>query len=279
MAPVLATQSLRKAAESGERLNLPLAMSVVEQRGGVLRRGHLAMIAGISNAGKSAFAEWLTAMTNLDTLYFSADQDPWTSTTRLAALLTGSTVENAALAIANEEGREAYDRALSSSRLSFCYDSNPSLEDIGLELDAYVETWDAYPDVIVVDNLVNVEGSGEMQEDQFIISELHSLARRTRSCVIVLAHCSEASTKDPYSPPDRKSIINKLSKYPDLIYTVAYNPETDQFGVAVVKTREGKADAKAEHPVWLYADLDRCTFSGTPFLRSVPAYGDYYRQD
>ena len=263
--PVSATKALARAAESGERLTLPQSMSSVEQRGGILRRGHLVMLAGIPNSGKSAFAEWLPAKVSRPGLYFSADQDAWTSTTRLVSVLTGEATGTVADAFASGNGAY-YEGALAHSPLEFCFDSNPSLEDIAAEVDAWVDTWDEYPEVIVVDTLLNIEGSGEKADDQFILSELHGLARRTKACVIVLVHASEANIKDPYRPPPRKALINKVSALPDLILTVAYDPFELKFWVAVVKTREGRADADASHPLSMPADFDRMSFGQRSFM-------------
>jgi molybdopterin-guanine dinucleotide biosynthesis protein len=270
--PVAATKALVKAAESGEALPLPDFMAEVVRRGGALRSGHMSMIAGISNSGKSAFIEAIAAMANVDTLYFSADQDAWTSITRLGGILTGHTVNSVAHALS--EGGPAKDHIemeLEDSRLHFVFDSNPSLEDVGLELDAYVDTWDEYPRLIVVDNLVNIDASGEHQSDLWITSELHGLARKTKSHVCVLTHAKEGPTaKAPHMPPSKADIYNQLQRYPDMILTIGFDGDTNEFRVAVVKTREAKADPLAKNPVVLYADMDTCRFSAT---RPTPVWG------
>ena len=245
-------------------------MTTVEQRGGVFRKGHLVMVAAIPNAGKSTFAEWLAANVAWPTLYFSADQDAWTSTTKLIAALTGEDANRVALNLNAGEGEGYYEDILEKSPIQFCFDSNPSLEDMGHEMDAYVETWDSYPDVIVVDNLVNIQGEGDKSSDMFILSELHGLARKTKACVVVLVHASEASTKDPLRPPTRKDIINKLSVLPDMVLTVAYDPERSIFYIAVVKTREAKADPNADHPVAITADFSRVQFG---LQAAAPTWG------
>src|SRR5690242_18069582 len=146
--PVAAKKALTKAAESGDPLPLPGALSEIERRGGRMRRGHLSMIAGISNSGKSAFVEWLAAETNVPTLYFSADQDAWTSVTGLGSVLTGQPTSAIAAAIA-EDGPAAdyYNSKMEDSNLHFVFDSNPSLEDIAAEITAFVDIWDGYPEL------------------------------------------------------------------------------------------------------------------------------------
>lgn len=70
--------------------------------------------------------------------------------------------------------------------------------------------------------------------------------------------------KDPAQPPPKKDVVNQIQRYPDLILTIAINPDGNEFRVAVVKTREGRADPLAQKPVVLYADMERCTFSAHP---------------
>lgn len=235
-----------------------------------MRRGHLSMIAGISNSGKSAFVEWLAAETNVPTLYFSADQDAWTSITRLGSILTGQATNAVAAAIAEDgPASDYYNTQLKDSNLHFVFDSNPSLEDVAAELDAYVDTWDMYPEMVVIDNLVNIEASGEHQDDMFIMSELHGLARRTGSHVCVLAHMKEGNVKDPKMPPPKKDLYNQTQRYPDLIFSIALDADTGDFRVAIVKTREGKADPMAVHPVVLGSDFERVQFYGSPRRQST----------
>ena len=216
------------------------------------------MVAGIPNSGKSAFAGTLAAQTNQPTLSYSADQDAWTSTTRLIASYTGEDTNQIGLNMSS--GSVDYSGVLDRSKIQFCFDSNPTLEDINCELDAYVETWDEYPEVIVMDTLLNIAGSGEKQDDQYILGELHGIARRTKACVFVLVHASESNVKDPTRPPPVKEVINKVNALPDLILTVAYDAEAEMFYVAVGKTREGKADPKAERPIPIRADFSTMQF-------------------
>lgn len=268
--PVAAQKALVKAAESGEALPLPHWMGPVEQRGGVPRRGHLVLIAGVPNSGKSALAQALTAAANVPTLYFSADQDAWQTTTKLIASLTGEATNAVAHNLASGVGEGYYDEVLSGSNVVFCFDSKPSLDDIALELDAYVDTWDEYPESIVIDTLRNVDGNGEKQDDEWIIGELHSLARRTRACIFLLAHMSRTNVKDSTKPPGIKELVNKLDSLPDLVLMVAYNAEQETLWVAVGKTREGRADPEAENPIPLKADFSRMTFGS---YNAAPSWG------
>jgi hypothetical protein len=148
--------------------------------GFVPRRGQLLMVAGQPGAGKSAFALWLAQRMGARTLYFSADMDAHTAVTRLAALQTGFTVDEVATALSGP-GFGYFEEALMESNIQFCFDSGPTLDDIADEITAYVELWDRYPEVIVIDNAMNVEA--EMGEEhaglRFVFKETHRMARET----------------------------------------------------------------------------------------------------
>lgn len=270
--PVAAAKALTKAAETGDPLPLPGFMSEIERRGGRWRRGQLSMIAGASGSGKSALAESIAALTNVPSLYFSADQDAWTSITRLGAILTGQPTNAVAAAIA-EAGPAAdyYNTQMEDSNLHFVFDSNPSLEDIAEELNAYVDTWDEYPELILIDNLVNIEASGEHHDDMFIMSELQGLAHRTKSHVCVLAHMKEGNVRDPKMPLAKKELYNQTQRFPYVIFSVALDPDSGDFRVAIVKTREGKPDPMASYPVVLGSDFERMQFLSSP--RRAQAWG------
>ena len=270
--PTTAAKGLRRASASGVALPAVPAFQRLTGNRVHFRRGQLSMVAAVPNAGKSALAQYFAHNVGVPTLYFSADQDDWTTSTRLAATITG----NPSWQVADEMARDPtyYAERLAESQVSYCFDASPSVEDIGHELDAYVEMYDEWPHLIVVDNLLNIQDSGELQVDQWITSELHYLARKTRAHVMVLVHASEASTKDPLWPPTRKDILNKLSKFPELVLTLA-NDGNGQLLVAVVKSRETKADPTAQHPYVLGVDFERMQIMPQPAQRWGYHGGDW----
>ena len=211
------------------------------------------MVAGVPNSGKSSLALHMAGAMQVPSLFFSADQDWWTTVTKFTASLTGEP----ARAIFGSL-QPTWVEAMESSHVWFCFDSTPSIEDIGRELDAYTEVHDEWPSVIWVDNLVNIEGAGEYQADQWIMSELHYLARHTGALVVVLAHASEAQVSDPSRPPRRKDIINKLAKLPETVFTVANSD--DRFLLALAKSRETRSDPNAERPFVLGVNFETMQF-------------------
>jgi len=229
-----------------------------------LRRGELVMLVGIPNSGKSAFALWWAAALNLPTLYFSADTSAHDTLTRL---LSHTTQTNRRDIIADLDDdnigqvmEQQYSDTLKGSNLQFVFDGSLTLKHMDAELNAYVEIFDEWPEVIVVDNLINVEGTGDHEGQSGILSELHFMARYTGATVFVLHHASESNGQDPLKAPPQSAIQNKTSHYPDLILTVALDSLTGNFQVAAVKVRSGQNDPKAQRPYLLWVDMDKCTF-------------------
>lgn len=254
--PVTVAQGFTKAIGQAEPLPLPPELSGC---GWKIRRGQLVMVAGISGAGKSTWTQWLLTRMGVRTLYGSADMDPWDATVNVAAMMTGHTKD--AIEKAMQEGHDAYYLdVLDGSRMHFFFDSTPSLDDLVAELDAYVEVWDEWPEVVVVDNLVNVEDSGEYAGKMHILSELHSLAHSTGITVFILHHALESQQRDVTKPPAKKDIDSKVNHYPELILTIALDQVNELFRIACVKQRGGPADATGGTFTTLKADPSRCQY-------------------
>jgi hypothetical protein len=239
------------------------------------------MIAGIPNSGKSAFVLWWVANLRLPTLYFSADNGAHTTTVRLLSLVTGidshDITDELDDEVTGKQMEAQYLKELDSLPLNFCFDGALDLDDMTAELAAYVELYDEWPEVIVVDNLINVQGTDDHQGQNGILSELHWLARKTGACIFVLHHMSESSPNnskppDPTMPLPRRMVQGKVTQYPDAVLSVAGDSLQGLFRVAVVKNRSDRADPGATDPILLYVDFARCTFmsSNPHFTPSRP---------
>lgn len=222
------------------------------------------MVVGIPGSGKSALILWWCKEMNLPTLMFSADTGPHTTLTRLLATTLDISRDAIVADLDDDEigvqMEHEYSLALKDSKIQFCFDGSLSVKDIDQELNAYVEIYDAYPEVIVVDNLINVEDTRDHEGQSGILSELHYLTRVTGATVFVLHHASEAGGLDPTRAPPRSAVQNKVTHYPELVLSVAVDSETGRFQIAKVKVRNGKQDPSALRPYELYADLDKTTF-------------------
>jgi len=224
------------------------------------RRGQLTMVAAAPNAGKSMFALVYAIKAEVPTLFFSADTDVTTVMIRAASHISGHaqiTVEQ------NLDVKSNYydDSFEKMKHIQWVFDSSPSLDDIELEVKAYQELYGVPPQLIVVDNLMNVaaETDNEWAGLRAIMMELHDLARNTEACVLVLHHVSEASEYgDGTYPPARRSIHGKVSQLPSLMLTLGYDPMGKQLRVAAVKNRFGPNSADGKDWVPLDANYAAC---------------------
>lgn len=250
-------RTINTASGIGESLH-PVFYTMGERKW-FLRRAQVVLVAAAPNVGKSAFALKLAIEMKLKTLVISADTDPFTTTLRAAAAVTGdkmSVIEEAM----KGPGRAYYEDALRElDYLRFAFDSGPTLEDIDLEVSAFNEIYGEPPELIIVDNLINVQcdDGDEFRGLRLISAAMHQLARATGACVICLHHVT-GEYEDGLKPPPRRALHGKISKYPELILTLG--KEGTFLGVACVKNRNGPHDPLAGNTMWLYCDLERMVF-------------------
>lgn len=208
------------------------------------------MVAGRSGTQKSGFALFWVAQMNLPTLYFSADMSAFTASSRLASMATMDTTEMVEAGMA-EGGkyRQGYIDALASSNITFSFGSPISWRAVDEELEAYVELWDRYPEVLVFDNLMDFEGAeSDYTEQMAVMQGCTEIARHTGATVIILHHASdknwEAKT-NPWAPPSRDQVKGGLSEKPELSLSVALDPTSLAYNVACIKQRMGPCDPTA----------------------------------
>lgn len=228
---------------------LPDVWRVLKDQQIRFRRGQLCMVAGAPNAGKSMFALVYALQANVSTLFFSADTDTTTVMIRAISHITGHTQLTVETNL--NQNPNYYEKHYEKIKnIQWVFDSSPSLDDIELEVKAYQELYGVCPELIVVDNLMNVvaETDNEWAGLRAIMMELHDLARNTEACVMVLHHVSEASEYgDGTMPPPRRAVHGKVSQLPALMLTLGYDPTNKILKVAAVKNRFGpnQADGKS----------------------------------
>ena len=239
------------------------------------RRGQVCMVAAAPNAGKSMFALIYAVKAKVPTLFFSADTDTATVMMRAASHLSG---HSQLLVEGNlTSNRHYYDKHLDNmSNIQFVFDSSPSLDDIELEIKAYVELFGIPPELIVIDNLMNVvaESDNEWAGLRAIMVDFHDMARKTEACVMVLHHVSEQSEYGKTTfPPARRAIHGKVSQLPALILTLGFDPLDATLKVAPVKNRFGPHTADGSDFATLFVNYSVCQIS------DADAMGRMYRRD
>lgn len=224
------------------------------------RRGQVVMVAAAPNAGKSMFALVYAIKAQIPTLFFSADTDTTTVMIRALAHLTNRPQLTVEQHLRTEF--ENYDAHIQSmSNISWVFDSSPSLDDIEMELKAYIELYGMAPELIVIDNLMNVaaEHENEWAGLREIMMNLHDMARKTEACVLVLHHVSEQSEYgSPTQPPPRRAIHGKVSQLPSVILTLGYDPVGGMLRVAPVKNRFGPHTADGSRSATLFTNFANC---------------------
>lgn len=216
----------------------------------VFRRAELSMIAGTPGAGKSTLALALALRMARPTLYFSADTNAHTMAMRLYSMLEGAD-QNDVEKIMTEDPLKVKRRLWDARHIDWSFDSAPNLDDIDEHCRAFEEVHGANPEVIIIDNLMDVSGANGGEEFagmRQVMHELKYLARDTNAAVIVLHHTKESYVGTPCQP--RSAVQGMVNQLPALILTVGQE-NNGLFGVAAVKNRYGKADPSGGSPVWL----------------------------
>ena len=255
-----AARAARNAARVGDPLPRVDALADLYAEGVEFYRGAVTMLAGQPGAQKSMFSLWLCTQLDVPTLYFSADSDAATMTARMASAITQTDSRTIRDEYKHDVRREWYADQLAGSKVDFCFDSAPGVGDIGDELDAYVTLYGRYPEVIVIDNLMDVYTDGEAEHVgmKSVLKDAKELARESGAAVFVLHHMTEA-VGDPSTPSPRSALQGKVAQTPGLVLSLAV--EGSIFKAAVVKNRFGKHSPAALDYVSLRTDPARATYT------------------
>lgn len=223
----------------------------------VFRLSATSMIAGAPGSFKSCLALNLLArwaQQGVYGLYFSADADEFTTAKRVAAILTRRTVETVEQGM---RGKQAgfYREALTAvDHTRWVYKAS-DIDDIDRHLRGFEAVYGSFPNVVFIDNLLNVSDAGEdWASAREFIRNLDILAREAECHVCVLHHTSEADWRQGLPPP-RASIMGKISQFPRLILTVGC---TDMvLNVACTKNTNGPQDPSGNTFTPLNIDPER----------------------
>lgn len=232
-------RAIGEAEAGGRTISVPLlAFSRLDVG---VRASELSMIAGVPGAGKSSLALHVAVFAGVPTLYVCADTSAWTMVLRTVAMLTGMTQSGVETRIITEG--DDWAKEVMSTRAGHIYwvfDSAPTLDDIDSEMQAYHEVMGADPELVVIDNLVDVaDGDDEWAAARRAMKELKFLARDTGAAVLILHHTSEAHKYD-LCPP-RAALQGKVAQLPALIVTV--HSGAGAMLMCAVKNRYGRADS------------------------------------
>lgn len=256
------SRSLSLHSESGRELPRVDAFQAIYARGIKPRFGEVIMVVGRSGTQKSGFALFWTASMNLRTLYFSADMSPFTASSRLACMATDQTTEEVEKGMAEDPA--PYMEALANLNFTFSFGAPITWQQVDEELEAYVELHNAYPEMIVFDNLMDFEGaSSDYTAQMDVIANATELARATGATILLMHHASDKSwdaKADPWNPPSRDQVKNGLSEKPELSLSVGLDPNTLEYKVACLKQRMGPSDPTGRNFAVLRCEPDKTRF-------------------
>ena len=204
-----------------------------------IRRGEVSMVAGQPGAGKSTLALKLATASGVPTLYFSADTHAHTMAIRTIAMISGYTQSVVESYMESNPlwGKDILGRA---EHIRWCFDPAPSLQDIEEEIQVYREVTGSDPEMVVIDNAVDVthESGDEFSSLRSLMREVKWWARDTDAAFLILHHTSESF--DGHPCPPRRAIHGKVAQVPALVLTLASTES--RMAVSAVKNRYGPAD-------------------------------------
>lgn len=253
---------------------MPTVFPTLEHMGIKPRRGQVTMFFGFPGAGKTFFALLWALRLNVSTLFFSLDTDPGTMAVRTIAMRTG--VDQDQIERELREGKDFSD-VLAGTEIQYSFLPEADLVTVDMEIRAYVEQFGAAPELVIIDNLLNVsaDAENEWQGMRALMKSFHALCRLSGSAVWILHHANEGSK--PHACPPKWEVQGKLAQLPELILSVGQRPTSGgdvEMGVACVKNRRGRADPTGDSAQWFATDLSRMQF----FETRQEAYIDQHRR-
>lgn len=249
---------VRRGSQSTHKIDL--AFASLHRLGFGLVRGQVGMVAAAPGVGKSALALQIALDCGLPTLYVSADTDAWTMTVRSLANRTGHPQAYIEECLRGGYMADELDLALAeASNVQFSFDSYTTAE-IKDDLLAYATVHGAFPELVVVDNLMNVArgGDDDLTSQSRAMDEFHAMAALTGAHVLVLHHVS-GQYNDGNKPVPLSGPTNQVTKLPAQVLTL-FRKDPYVIG-CVVKNRQGQADPSGGKQVLLRFDPERMRFT------------------
>jgi hypothetical protein len=215
------------------------------------------MFAGVPGSFKSVLA--LNALVtwsrhDVSGMYFSADGDEFTVVRRLAGIVTGDDSDVVESAMVRKDMAK-YEAALSElGGWEFEYERF-EFEELVVRVKQYEAVYGAFPDALVIDNLINFASSPfAFDEMQTFINDLDGLCKEIKCHALILHHAKlpdinpRARNPRPIGDPPRDDEIQgKMTQYPSVALTIG--ADNLNLRIACVKNRNGRQYRDASHSI------------------------------
>lgn len=206
-------------------------------------RASTVMVAAGPSTGKSMFALNYALDAGCKTLYISPDTSKGDTVVRAGQRLTGNlrAVVEAQLNEGPDVYPHLYEKLDSVRNIDFNFRTGIDLDDIRNMIFAYCEKTGEWPELIIIDNLVNlIVDQSNPAEWQMTTQDLDDIAKETEACVMILTHVAghKENGTDPIGLSD---ILYKVTKYAATVLTLTEDAfDRSKMLVACVKNRNGK---------------------------------------
>ena len=221
------------------------------------------MVAGGPGAGKSTLAVQFAVRSRSRVLYVAQDT-PTSVLARIASLVAGIPVAEAARSLT--DGDELLFRALEGippEKLVLSGGSH-TVEDVRAEIEAYREWVGEVPDLVVIDNLVDMVSSlATAAETRFyadVLLKLKQVAINLDVAIMVLHHVTRSGENSEHglgrSPITMKDLLFAGEREARHVWGV-YNNGRDMMIVQVLKQQDGPADPYGTMRYYLRWDPER----------------------
>ena len=187
--------------------------------------------------------------TGIPCLYFSADSDAFTQLSRMISILTGTPMERSLEMVREGDISGVADKLDLPIRFNFT--ASPEIDDVELEMAAYAEVYEAYPALVIVDNITNLRTGGDQNNEnpfdglESLLEFLHDMARSSGAHVCGLHHVVGPFNDSAYPIP-LSGVKGQIGRVPEVILTMHRDPRpgtiSDLLNVSTVKNRAGRAD-------------------------------------